>query len=84
MTTNNKSERNYRGKRLGWPVTSYGAAWSFSFLCLCPLGLATKINYMQSGLFNLHFLYMQCEIKTSLRASLHLVFRILSVPHHDN
>ena len=25
MTINNKSERNYRGKRLGWPVTSYGA-----------------------------------------------------------
>ena len=26
MTINNKSERNYRGKCLGWPVTSYGAA----------------------------------------------------------
>ena len=25
MTINNKSERNYRGKCLGWPVTSYGA-----------------------------------------------------------
>ena len=25
MTINNKSERNYRGKYLGWPVTSYGA-----------------------------------------------------------
>ena len=25
MTVNNKSERNYRGKCLGWPVTSYGA-----------------------------------------------------------
>ena len=24
MTVNNKSERNYRGKCLGWPVTSYG------------------------------------------------------------
>ena len=24
MTINNKSERNYRGKFLGWPVTSYG------------------------------------------------------------
>ena len=24
MTINNKSERNYRGKCLGWPVTSYG------------------------------------------------------------
>ena len=23
MTINNKSERNYRGKCLGWPVTSY-------------------------------------------------------------
>ena len=25
MTIKNKSERNYRGKCLGWPVTSYGA-----------------------------------------------------------
>ena len=25
MTIDNKSERNYRGKCLGWPVTSYGA-----------------------------------------------------------
>ena len=25
MTINNKSERNYRGKCLGWPVISYGA-----------------------------------------------------------
>ena len=24
MAINNKSERNYRGKCLGWPVTSYG------------------------------------------------------------
>ena len=28
MTINNKSERNYRGKCLGWPVTSYGADMS--------------------------------------------------------
>ena len=27
MTINNKSERNYRGKCLGWPVTSYGGAF---------------------------------------------------------
>ena len=26
MTINNKSERNYRGKRLGWPVASYSGA----------------------------------------------------------
>ena len=26
MTINNKSERNYRGKCLDWPVTSYGGA----------------------------------------------------------
>ena len=24
VTINNKSERNYRGKCIGWPVTSYG------------------------------------------------------------
>ena len=29
MTMNNKSERNYRGKCLGWPVTSYGAGLTF-------------------------------------------------------
>ena len=28
MTINNKSERNYRGKCLGWPVTSYGGGSS--------------------------------------------------------
>ena len=33
MTINNKSERNYRGKCLGWPVTSYGAGKN-SFLSL--------------------------------------------------
>ena len=35
MTTgiNNKSERNYRGKCLGWPVTSYGGGiWPDIFL----------------------------------------------------
>ena len=26
MTINNKSERNYQGKCLGWPVTSYSGA----------------------------------------------------------
>ena len=26
MTINNISERNYLGKCLGWPVTSYGGA----------------------------------------------------------
>ena len=45
MTINNKSERNYRGKCLGWPVTSYGAAglWMYhttvlSYMCLSILG----------------------------------------------
>ena len=28
MIINNKSERNYRGKCLGWPVTSYGGVVS--------------------------------------------------------
>ena len=30
MTINNKSERNYRGKCLGWPVTSYDAVCDLS------------------------------------------------------
>ena len=29
MTINNKSERNYRGKCLGWPVTSFGGALGY-------------------------------------------------------
>ena len=32
MTINYKSERNYRGKCLGWPVTSYGAVLCESFV----------------------------------------------------
>ena len=35
MTINNKSERNYRGKCLGWPVTSYGAVvaiWTLNYV----------------------------------------------------
>ena len=31
MTINNKSERNSRGKCLGWPVTSYGADYLLFF-----------------------------------------------------
>ena len=31
MTINNKSERNHRGKCLGWPVTSYSGANSRIF-----------------------------------------------------
>ena len=27
MTVSNKSERNYRGKCLGWPITSYGGGY---------------------------------------------------------
>ena len=34
MTINNKSERNYRGKCLGWPVTSYGNGSRKSLLFL--------------------------------------------------
>ena len=30
MTINNKSERNYRGTCLGWPVTSYDAVCDLS------------------------------------------------------
>ena len=29
MTINNKSERNYRGKCLSWPVTSYGGEFIY-------------------------------------------------------
>ena len=34
MTINNKSERNYRGKCLGWPVTSYGGAEDVIDICV--------------------------------------------------
>ena len=49
MTINNKSERNYQGKCLGWPVTSYGAEMNVYFSkhtkdfdkdeYVCPLSL---------------------------------------------
>ena len=35
MTINNKSERNYRDKCLGWPVTSYGAESEVLMVCPC-------------------------------------------------
>ena len=49
MTINNKSERNYQGKCLGWPVTSYGGGFdrrvAFSFkitdILSFPLSLQT-------------------------------------------
>ena len=47
MTINNKSETNYRGKCLGWPVTSYGAVdivnGYFCNLCGLTIGLALHI-----------------------------------------
>ena len=42
MTINNKSERNYRGKCLGWPVTSYGAVNNINVTLQARLG--QKIN----------------------------------------
>ena len=48
MTINNKSERNYRGKCLGWPVTSYGAGTPMNLAsalsCVNALDLCTCIN----------------------------------------
>ena len=47
MTINNKSERNYRGKCLGWPVTSYGADYrKFSF----HLSTALYLNPLVSAI----------------------------------
>ena len=40
MTINNKSERNYRGKCLGWPVTSYGAVDDDEAICDLKILLA--------------------------------------------
>ena len=37
MTINNKSERNYRGKCLGSPVTSYGGV--FPLICTSSYAL---------------------------------------------
>ena len=47
MTINKKSERNYRGKCLGWPVTSYGTGLSFqglSFQGLSFRGLSFRVG----------------------------------------
>ena len=41
MTINNKSERNYRGKCLGSPVTSYGGAYSESTVQLTKTKVIT-------------------------------------------
>ena len=50
MTINNKSERNYRGKCLGWPVTSYGAGNVFgSFVAL----LRGKVSQIVQNVSNL-------------------------------
>ena len=49
MTINNKSERNYRGKCLGWPVTGYGGA-SDSFL-----DVTDGYSYFQGQLIGKHF-----------------------------
>ena len=60
MTINNKSERNYRGKCLGWPVPSYGAVKEFSVvaqvlkqrglkLTSCERTLAKNLSVLARG-----------------------------------
>ena len=46
MTINNKSERNYRSKCLGWPVTSYGG------VCIVVVVTAFKMAEGQTGAFD--------------------------------
>ena len=50
MTINNKSERNYRGKCLGWPVTSYGAGLPSDhfFIFFCELCLSFSVNLLRT------------------------------------
>ena len=48
MTINNKSERNYRGKCLGWPVTSYGGD-NFFFRLRPPFVSSSVSNVTSIG-----------------------------------
>ena len=43
---NNKSERNYRGKCLGWPVTSYGAGKRWFPLVFSRCGVQGKLKLL--------------------------------------
>ena len=56
MTINNKSERNYRGKCLGWPVTSYGSADDWLFFLEAPN--STPDTFVDSQLVCFHVMFI--------------------------
>ena len=61
MTINNKSERNYRGKCLGWPVTSYGGVLEHHQVLTDILRLLTVLREF---VFK-HFFIVSCIAKSS-------------------
>ena len=71
MTINNKSERNYRGNCLGWPVTSYGAGMRFWRILttefvgffLQSLGLRFGLNFNISKLVCYELIGMQTRLQ---------------------
>ena len=62
---NNKSERYYRGKCLGWPVTSYGGVQStFAriFLFLEQFSLQASLNSRESILYSALYCVVFCSV----------------------
>ena len=68
MTINNKSERNYRGKCLGWPVTSYGAEHSTinernKYLRIYVFTIpVASLNILFIQLHESHFVYLTFRV----------------------
>ena len=58
MTINNKSERNYRGKCLGWPITSYGGGYvQDSLSSRLSVSKALGIQFSPSAFNSFQFLF---------------------------
>ena len=53
MTINNKSERNYRGNCLGWPVTSYDGAQQYRPSGLLKIPIKSTLESSLEKLWNI-------------------------------
>ena len=76
MTINNKSERNYRGKCLGWPVTSYGGAY---YSCK-----KMELNMQQTKRFRSSANKLCLEEHNASFPSDKIMLRATSLPPHGN
>ena len=50
MTINNKSERNYRGNCLGWPVTSYDGAQQYRPSGLLKIPIKSTLEALEHSI----------------------------------